>query len=134
MNSILKLIARVFFAVLFILSGVSKLLDPNPVEHYMALKGLSYVQPLLYIAAIVEIVGGLFLLLGFIPRITALVLFGYLAIVTCTMHSFWTVAEPEYTTQMVEFLKNLGIMGGLLYVMATGAGFWAVTREKSSKK
>lgn len=130
MSSFFKFVARLLFAALFILSGISKLLDPSAVEQYMVSKGLMYAHPLLYIAAISELVGGVFLLIGLWPRFIATLLTIYLIIVTFTMHNFWALPAPESAIQIVEFLKNLGIIGGLLYIIASGGGQWAVTKEK----
>lgn len=129
--SLLRFVARVLFAGLFLLSGITKLLEPSAVENYMAAKGLHYTHTLLYVSAAIEIIGALLILFGFWTRAAATVLAIYLAIVTLTMHNFWAVAQPESGLQFIEFLKNLGVLGGLLYIISSGPGHWALCNDKS---
>jgi uncharacterized membrane protein YphA (DoxX/SURF4 family) len=87
----------------------------------MAEHGMPAVPPLLGAAAVVEILDGLGLLVGFQTRIVALVLFLYLIPTTLIFHNFWAAAAPAQQEQMSNFLKNLAIMGGLLEFFAAGA-------------
>ena len=73
-------------------------------------------------AVVVELAGGLALLLGVQTRRAALVLFLYLIPVTLTMHNFWADQGMEQQNQMFHFLKNLAILGGLLEFCARGTG------------
>lgn len=88
----------------------------------MASKGLTMVPLLLIIAALIEIIGGVALLVGFRTRIAGAILLLYLIPVTLIMHDFWNLAGPDRQQQIVEFLKNLGIFGGLFYVISVGSG------------
>jgi putative oxidoreductase len=118
----LTLIGRVLLAVIFIVAGIGKLMDPAATAGYMASQGLPMVDVLLWLTILVELGGGLMLLVGYRARLAALFLFLFLIPVTFIFHAFWAVEPAESVNQMRQFLKNLAIMGGLLYVMAFGAG------------
>jgi len=98
-------------------------MDYEGAAAYMAAKQLPMIPLLLYASALVEIVGGLSLLLGYKTRWGAILLALYLIPVTYLFHDFWNVAEAEaMKEQMIHFFSNLAIFGGLLYVICCGAG------------
>lgn len=111
-------IGRVLLSVIFILSGISKIMDWQGTAAYMGAQGLPWVPLLLGLAAAVEILGGIAVLVGWYARWAAWLLFLYLIPVTVVFHSFWALTGAEQQTQLVNFLKNLSIMGGLLLVAA----------------
>lgn len=120
--SFLMVLGRICLSVIFLLSGIGKFMDPAGLSLYMASKGMPMIPFFLYTAALIEILGGVCLLLGIKTRIAALVLFLYLIPVTVIFHAFWDSPPAEVAAQMGNFLKNLAIMGGLLYAIANGAG------------
>jgi len=73
-------------------------------------------------AACVELIGGLSLLLGVGASAGAVLLAVYLIPTTLVFHDFWRVAGPDRQMQMIQFMKNLAIEGGLLYPAVFGAG------------
>ena len=121
------LIGRILLAVIFILSGVSKLANPAGTQGYIAAMGLPL--PLLaYIAAVVvEIGGGVMLLVGYRTRIaaTALALFTLAAAVL-----FHHALGDQ--NQFIHFMKNLAITGGLLQVVAFGAGAFSLDNRRAA--
>lgn len=116
------LVARVLLSIIFILSGVGKLFNYSETAAYMAAKGMPVIPFFLIAALIIEIIGGLSVLLGWKLRWGAALLFIYLIPVTFIMHDFWYVEGAARTMEMINFLKNLAIEGGLLYAMLAGAG------------
>ena len=127
MNSLNKvgvLVGRILMALIFLLSGIGKFAQPAMSLAYMKMNGVPAAQPLLYLSAIVEVVGGLTLLIGFRARWAALILFLWLIPVTLMMH-----AIPGGQMNQVEMMKNLAIMGGLLIVAAQGAGAYSVSGD-----
>jgi putative oxidoreductase len=90
-------------------------------EASMTTHGMPAVPLLLGLATLAEIVCGLALLLGFQTRAASLLLFLYLIPTTLIFHNFWAEQRPEQQKQMINFLKNLAIMGGLLKFAAEGA-------------
>jgi len=108
---------RVLIAVLFLLSGLGKLAAPGMTEGYIASVGLP--APLLgYLIAIaVEVGGGLLLLFGYQTRIVALIVAAFTLATALVFHH-----DFSDQNQMIHFLKNIAIVGGLLQVAAFGAG------------
>ena len=113
----LSLIGRVLLGLIFLVSGINKIADPQGTQQYMTSMGMTWMTTLFYLGAVtVELAGSLSLLLGYRARAGAGLLFLFLIPTTVIFH---THADPN---QMIHFLKNLSIMGGLLYVASYGAG------------
>lgn len=123
-----KFIGRLLLSAIFLISGVGKLLAYDATAAYMKEAGLTMIPLLLIAAAAVEILGGLSLFLGLRARLGAAVLILYLIAVTALFHNFWDLEGAVRQLQLIEFLKNLAIIGGLFYVASSGAGCLAVTK------
>ena len=116
------LAGRILLCTIFILSGISKFIDWQNTAQYMASKSLPLIPVLLPLAGVVEIAGGLAIVLGARARLAALMLFLYLIPTTFIFHNFWAYAGLEHMNQMHHFLKNLAIMGGLALLVGLGPG------------
>lgn len=116
------LFARILLSVVFLVSGTLKIFGFSTMVGYAAAVGLPLPAVSLAIAAAIELIGGVMLLTGYKARVAAWVLFAYLIPTTLLFHHFWAIRGPEQLTQMVNFLKNLAIMGGLLVVTSAGPG------------
>jgi putative oxidoreductase len=121
-RSTTALVGRLLMSAIFILSGIAKFADPHGAIGFMEKVGIPNSGVLVYVAGAAEVLGGLSLAFGFLTRIGAIGLFVYLIIATLYFHNFWALSEPDAKTQMVQFMKNLAIMGGLLMVAAMGPG------------
>jgi putative oxidoreductase len=128
------LVGRILIAAIFLLSGIAKLTDPTGATGYMNAAGIGNADTLVYVAGIAEIAGGLSLLFGFLTRIGALGLIVMLAITTYYFHAFWALPAAEAKTQMVQFMKNLAILGGLFMVVAMGPGRHSVDARIRGRK
>ncbi len=117
------LAARILMSQIFLVSGIMKIIDWSGTEAQMAARGMFWV-PFFHVAALLtELVGGLSLLLGYKARLGALLLFLFLIPVTLTFHSFWTYSDPQQQqVNMLFFMHNLTLLGGLLLVMTLGPG------------
>lgn len=120
------LAGRVGLGLLFVVSGFGKITGFAGTAGYMASKGMPMAEVLLVGAIAVELVGGLMLLAGFKARWAALAIAAFLVPTTLIFHS---PVGPEAQAQMTQFLKNLSILGGMLYVAAFGPGAWSVDRR-----
>jgi putative oxidoreductase len=120
------LFGRILLAAIFITSGFAKLSDPAGAIGYMNAAGIPHADVLVYVAGTAELLGGLSLLVGFLARLGALGLFLVLVPIQFYFHSFWNMEGAEAKTQMVQFMKNLAIMGGLLTVFAHGPGRYSL--------
>ncbi len=91
------------------------------------------VIPLFLIAAMVlEIGGGLSVLLGFKAKLGAIALLILIIPATLIFHNFLPIADPmAQKLQMIMFLKNLAIMGGLLLVVSFGSGPFSVGKKEA---
>jgi len=110
-------VGRVLLSLIFILSGLGKIPHFHDVAGMMAGKGIPLAGVALAITLLIEIGGGLLLLTGFKAKYAALVIFLWLIPVTLVFHHFWGIPAEQQQDQMVNFLKNVAIMGGLLVLM-----------------
>ncbi|MGD9126538.1 MAG: DoxX family protein [Planctomycetia bacterium] len=115
-------VGRLFLSLIFLLSAINKMMNWSHTADLMRGEGMKWVPFFLIMAVIVEIGGGLSVLLGVKARLGALALLIFLLPVTLIFHDFWQYADLEQTMQMIHFLKNLAIMGGLLVLLGHGAG------------
>jgi len=116
------LIGRVCLALIFFVSAAGKMADYGGTVGNMTSQGLPMARYLLAGALLFEIAGGLMVLFGWRARFGALLLVLFLIPTTLVYHDFWTYAGVERTAQMLQFMKNLAILGGLLMVCAYGSG------------
>ena len=121
-SSISLFIGRLCMCAIFIITGVWKFVNFNGVSQEMEAKGFPMVAFFLVTAAIVEILGGLSFLFGYKTRLWAVILMLYLIPVTIIFHDFWNAAEAQKYMQIIEFLKNLTIIGGLWDIIGAGPG------------
>ena len=123
------LIGRILLAFIFILSGYSKIGGFQQTAGYMASKGLPMAQVLLVLTIIIELGGGLMLLLGWRARWAAVAFFLWLIPTTLVFHAFWGIDAAQAQMQQIQFMKNLAIMGGMMYVMAFGSGPYSLRKD-----
>lgn len=107
-------LGRVLLSVIFILSGLGKLPHFHDIAGMMASKGIPLASVALVITLLIEIGGGLLILTGFQAKYAALVIALWLIPVTLVFHHFWGIPAEQQQDQMVHFLKNVAIVGGLL--------------------
>ncbi len=108
---------RLLIALIFLLSGFSKIASPTMTIGYISAMGLPAPMALFLLATVIEIGGGLLLLIGFQTRLAALLL-----AVFCVAAAFGFHHNFADQNQMIHFLKNLAMAGGLLQIVAFGAG------------
>jgi len=121
-KSPLVVLARVLLALLFVLSGFGKLADLSGTAGYIASGGLPAAPVLAVIVALLEVVGGLALVVGFHARWAALALALFTVSATVLFHNYWSMPVEQQFVQKLMFMKNLAIAGGLFFVAAMGAG------------
>jgi putative oxidoreductase len=119
MNTLSKLlfpIGRAALGALFLISGLFKILGFAGVAGWMASSGLPFAEILLVITIVVEVFGGLLLIIGWQVRWASLGLALYMIPVTAVFHAFWSADAAQFSDQLTAFLKNLAIFGGMLLV------------------
>jgi putative oxidoreductase len=100
---------------------------------YVAAAHLPFPPFSLGCAAAIEILGGLALLTGFHARVAAWIVFVFLIPTTLLFHNFWAMQGAARMDNEAHFLKNLAIMGGLLFVATFGAGAYSIDSARSYK-
>jgi putative oxidoreductase len=123
---LISLAGRFLLSPIFLASGSMKIMNWTQTAEHMTSEGMVAVPFFLFMAIVVELAGGLSLLLGFKARWGALLLAAFLIPVTLIFHDFWRYSGGEAENQMQHFMKNLTIIGGLLTVAAHGAGAWSL--------
>jgi putative oxidoreductase len=123
------LVGRILLASLFIISGAMKIPGFEGTAGYIASKGLPMPQVLAALTLALELGGGLMIAAGFKARWTALVFFLWLIPTTFIFHKFWGIDASQAQNQMINFLKNISIMGGMLLLFAFGPGAYSVDKR-----
>ena len=123
------LVGRILLASMFIISGAGKMGAVADTTVYMASAGLPAIDPLLefllILTVLVELGGGMAIVLGWKTHSAAVLIFLFTMLVTLVFHRFWTVPPDEAVVQQLMFMKNVSVMGGLLVLFAFGPGKYA---------
>ena len=123
-QDLLLLAARVLFGWIFVQSGWGKLMNIPGFVASMPRRGLP--DFLGYVAPFVEFIGGVFLLVGFATRYTALVMLVFLIFASFSSHRYWAVEPAQVGNQSSHFWKNVSMKGATLLLFVTGAGRYAL--------
>jgi putative oxidoreductase len=128
-------IARIALAILFLWGGVMKLVGYAGFVSYLQSKGVPYPQIGAPIATAIEVVGGVFLVVGFVTRPLAILLAAYSIVTAVLGHDFWNVANAaEQHDMVIHFWKNVGIAGGFLLLSVTGAGGVSIDAARAPRR
>jgi len=125
------LLGRILLSTIFIIAGIQKITDFSGTMAYMASKGLPLANVLLVLAIVVELGGGLLVLFGWRARWAALALFLFVLVVTPIFHPVWN--DQMLLQNYRDFIKNITIMGGLMYVMVYGSGPLSLGRDACAR-
>ncbi|REK11595.1 MAG: DoxX family protein [Planctomycetota bacterium] len=121
-------IGRLLLALIFVASAAGKFNDWQGTVNMIAEKGMPAPDALLSIAVALEIIGGVSVIVGLYARLGALVLLAFLVPVSVIMHNFWALEGAERMPEMISFMKNVSISGGIVLVLAFGAGPCSIDR------
>jgi putative oxidoreductase len=128
------LVGRILLALLFISAGFDKINNYSGTAGYMASAGMPLVSVLLPLAILVELGGGLALAVGFKARWAAAALALFLIPTSVIFHAYWASPADQVVMQQINFWKNVSILGGMLMVVAFGAGAWAFDKTAAPAK
>ena len=127
----LALAGRILIALFFVLPGLQKLTGFSGTVAYAASAGMPLPQVGVAIGMLIEIFGGLAMLLGYRTRWAALALAVFTLAATFVFHAFWSVPADAAMVQQLMFWKNIAITGGLLGFAAHGAGGWSLDARRA---
>jgi len=130
-SSIAVTIGRVLLGLYFLLPGLMKLTGSADTIAYMQSHDIPFTVPLMWFSTAVNIFGGLFLILGRHVKIVAYGFVLYVLLVNFMLHDFWTMEGDIVARETQNFVKNLGILAGLLVLAGTAparglslSGWW----------
>ena len=133
-RDVAALIGRILIAIMYIPAGFSKIGGFAGTSGYIASKGLPLPDVGAAIAIVVELVGGLMLLVGWKTRWAALALAVFTLAATILFHNFWAVPEAQKMVQHLMFWKNMAIVGGLMMMASLGGGAWSLDNWQAARR
>jgi putative oxidoreductase len=134
-EQISPLIGRWALGWFFLSTAYMRARDWDSTLTLMSMSHISYAPPLLAIALLVMVMGGVSLLAGFQTRHGAMLLFAFTAITTVLMDAYWTFDDPIQRAEQYEiFSRNIAIAGGLLLLVGMGPGKFAIDNRGQQKR
>ena len=125
MNNVILLVARILLSIMFIMAGLQKFGDIGGTAGYISSVGLPAGTVLAVLSGLLEVVGGIAILIGFKTRILSYLLAAFCALAALLFH-----ANFADMTQMLFFMKNFTIAGGFLALSVAGAGAYSVDARR----
>jgi len=120
-----SLTGRVLLSAIFLLSGISKISAPAGMIGYIESAGLPFPTLALAIAILIEVGGGIALILGYRTRLVAAGLAVFSVATALAFHN-----QLGDQNQFIHFFKNIAMAGGLLQVVAFGAGRFSLDARR----
>jgi len=119
-------LGRLLIAVIFLVSGLGKIAAPAMTQGYIAAAGLPAPALAYLVAIVIEVGGGVLLVVGFQTRLVALIMAVFSVAAAVGFHH-----DFADQNQMIHFLKNVAMAGGLLQVVAFGAGAFSLDGRRA---
>jgi putative oxidoreductase len=133
-EALCPLVARIILGLYFLLPGaLLKIVDFQGTTDYMASHNMFMIPLFLVLTIIIQAAGGASLIFGYKTQIAAFLLAGLTLVISLVMHNFWAFEEGlvrGHETQ--NFVKNMGIMAGLLAIAGLGAGPFSLDNKQKS--
>jgi putative oxidoreductase len=136
----LTVLGRLLLCTIFLLAAVgNKVPHFSDVAKVMGSVGVPAPQLLLAGAIVFLLAGSLSVIVGYKARIGAVLLLAFLALASYYFHPFWKLEGQAQQEQMIQFMKNLSMMGAMLFIVANGAGpmsvgSWRTKRSAPAEK
>jgi putative oxidoreductase len=119
-------LGRFLLALVFVLAGYGKIWGMSTTAGYMASHGIPMPNILVYGVILLELGGGLALMVGLFTRPLALIFALYLLTLALVFHNYWAMPEAQQHAQQTAFMEHLAMLGGMLYVFAFGPGAFSL--------
>lgn len=131
MTSTVALVGRVLIAWLFIPAGFGKIAGFSGAVGYAAAMGMPMPEVAVAVGLLIELVAGVFILIGFMTRPAALLLAFFTLVASFFFHAYWSLPADQAMMQQLLFNKNVAVVGGLLVLAAFGAGSLSVDAKRN---
>ena len=129
----LNLLGRFLIAALFLPAGIAKLTGFAGTVGYIQSVGLPAPLVAAVLALVIEIVGGVALLVGYQTRIAAVVLAVFTFFASVFFHAYWAAPADQAFIAQLLFFKNIAVIGGLLVLASSGAGKFSIDGLKAKQ-
>ena len=123
------LVGRILVGILFLVAGIMKAMNIAGTTGYMTKLGFPAPELMAYLSTIIELASGVLLIIGWQTRRVAWLLIVYLLIATGMAHRFWEYEPAQRVNQINHFLKNLALIGAMLYIAVSGPGSASVDKS-----
>jgi len=127
-NPYVGAVGRVLIAAIFVASGLGKIANPASTQAFIASAGLPFPLLAYLVAIVIEVGGGLLLIVGYQSRIVASAMAVFVVAAALSFHSDFSDQNA-----VAHFLKNVSIAGGLLQVIAFGAGTVSIDARRGGR-
>lgn len=124
-EGVLFLVARILFGGVLAFMGLNHFQQLEEMTGYAEFKGAPAPKLSVVVSGALLVLGGLGIVVGVFPLVSALAVAGFLVISALMMHDFWAVDEEDQQDEMTHFLKNIVIAGGALAIAAIATQSWA---------
>ena len=124
LGAILILVGRLLFGGLLAFQGLNHFMNTDEMAGYAGSKGVPAARFGVIASGILLLLGGLGIILGVYPIIAEGMLVVFFVLVTPVMHDFWAAPEEEQQNEMVNFIKNVELLGALLVFLVLGGETW----------
>src|ERR1700736_6286697 len=122
-RGLVTLLGRVLLCTIFFMAAVgNKIPHFSDVAKVMESVGVPAPSVLLAGAIVFLLVGSLSVIVGYKARVGAVLLLTFLVLASYYFHPFWKLQGQAQQEQMIHFMKNLSMMGAMLFVVANGSG------------
>jgi putative oxidoreductase len=122
LTDLIALAGRFLLAFIFVNAGINQLGAIGATVANMTSHGVPLPNILVWAAVVLEIGGGLLLMTGLLARWAALALGAYTLVLALVFHAYWLAPAAEARSQRAQFSEHIAMIGGMLYVVAFGAG------------
>jgi putative oxidoreductase len=140
LQGILSVLGRTLLCAIFLLDAYKDVTHFDDAVRQVEMKGIIPLPRYAVMGTITFfIVGSLLVVTGFWARFGALLLFVFLVPATAYFHAFWDhavwdpSAEKEKVIELMQFMKNVGLMGAMLFILANGPGRWSLGGRRAEE-
>jgi putative oxidoreductase len=128
-TNLVLLLGRLLIAAIFVPSGFGKLTHIDGFAHVLARSGVPAPHTLAIVGACVEFFGSLAIVFGLLTRYAALLMAAFTLVAALISYRFWKVSGAAVFDQYFQFMKNLAIVGGFLFLFVVGPGRYSIGRR-----